>query len=244
MSCISIPDKQTKQIVLQQLVLSFTKELITDVPFQESKFSVKSLWHQHTFSFMMSQSITFLHKKYSTKTWRLDGKVKKKGKLYIFRICHYKKKKKCHVMKTLYVWKKPFFSVNQIDVHYVQIVFSSKSVLYYFIIYNFLSYMPKGYMKVKLIYFKKSLEGYPYSSTITIIHRSQITRKYRKWKTKSKCNSFDWRKKMKLIWRKKMKFSNVQIFVFQRSLAITRSVKVVRSPRRSLVTRLRLPNTT
>ena len=97
-------------------------------------------------------------------------------------------------MKTLYVWKKPFFSVNQIDVHYVQIVFSSKSVLYYFIIYNFLSYMPKGYMKVKLIYFKKSLEGYPYSSTITIIHRSQITRKYRKWKTKSKCNSFDERK--------------------------------------------------
>ncbi len=49
----------------------------------------------------MSQSITFLHKKYSTKTWRLDGKVKKKGKLYIFRICHYKKKKKDGEAKVL-----------------------------------------------------------------------------------------------------------------------------------------------
>ena len=55
---------------------------------------------------------------------------------------------------------------------------------------SFLRYLPSGYKEFPKIYYKQTLEGYPYTSTVQILEWRQVRDKYPGWKLERKLQNF------------------------------------------------------
>ena len=55
---------------------------------------------------------------------------------------------------------------------------------------SFLRYLPSGYKEFPKIYYKQTLEGYPYTSTVQILEWRQVRDKYPGWTLERKLQNF------------------------------------------------------